>query len=210
MTLNDYQTQALKMAQFPTFRLIPYDEIESMNLRSSLVYPILGLCGECTELLEKIEIFAEEYITVDNADVHARIILELGDVLWYMAIITNALDLDLSDIASKEWVSDMSFEDYVKLINDHSNATLLGKGVDLLKGAGAFSERMKKVFRDSNGEIDGNARWDLTNILSIMLINIAQCTIDLKVTFNHVAIKNLEKLSSRKARDVIKGSGDYR
>jgi NTP pyrophosphatase (non-canonical NTP hydrolase) len=57
------------------------------------VYPALGLAGEAGEYVDKVKKTVRD-IHVDKEDMA----LELGDVLWYLAVSAQHLGFDLSTI----------------------------------------------------------------------------------------------------------------
>ena len=81
LTLDQYQEQAAKTAVYP------YDQ--AMN------YLVAGLAGEVGELAS---IFAK-YWRGDGDLNHDHAKAELGDVLWFVAMLTEWLDTDLSEVA---------------------------------------------------------------------------------------------------------------
>lgn len=83
MNFNDYQEEALTTAKFPK--------------NMAITYPALGLAGETGEVLEKVKKMYR-----DNRpfmDVRNDIVGELGDVLWYVAILADAFNINLQDVA---------------------------------------------------------------------------------------------------------------
>ena len=83
MNFNEYQKLARSTAVYPE--------------ESKVIYPALGLCGEAGEVAEKIK----KTIRGDSSlvDVTGTLADELGDVLWYLAILADDLGLPLEDIA---------------------------------------------------------------------------------------------------------------
>ena len=73
-----------------------------------LIYPTIGLCGESGELAEKVkrlirddEMPLDESFNTTEIDAETRhdIARELGDVLFYVAMIADDIDYTLSEIA---------------------------------------------------------------------------------------------------------------
>ena len=83
MNFNEYQKLARSTAVYPE--------------EHKVVYPALGLCGEAGEVADKIK----KTIRGDSSlvDVTGSIADELGDVLWYLAILADDLGFDLDKIA---------------------------------------------------------------------------------------------------------------
>ena len=76
--------------------------------------------------------------------------------------------------------------------------------------AGEVCEKIKKIMRDQNGEFDQNNVEDLTKELGDVLWYVAMIAAELNLSLASVAEGNIAKLLDRKARGVIKGSGDER
>ena len=82
--------------------------------------------------------------------------------------------------------------------------------------AGEVGGKLKKLIRDEGLKFDGTdnltdkQRADIGSELGDVLWYIAALARDLGLSLNEVAHMNLEKLSDRKARGKIGGSGDDR
>ena len=83
MNFNEYQKLTRSTAVYPE--------------EHKVVYPALGLCGEAGEVADKIK----KTIRGDSSlvNVTGSIADELGDVLWYLAILADDLGVPLEDIA---------------------------------------------------------------------------------------------------------------
>lgn len=86
-----YQEQARITAQYP-------------DLGNNLIYPALKLAGESGEVADKIGKYWRNsgkfptFNTLDEGQKEA-IILELGDVLWYVSAICSELEIRLEYVA---------------------------------------------------------------------------------------------------------------
>lgn len=67
---------------------------------SDLVYPTLGLNGEAGEVAEKVKKNLRDWGGVINQDVRRAILLECGDVLWYLSTIVYRLGSSLEEVAT--------------------------------------------------------------------------------------------------------------
>ena len=90
MTLNDYQAGALSTAGYPdTVRIL---------------YPALKLAGEAGEVAEKLgKLMRDEgYLPGQTLGREQRQALakELGDVLWYVAVLASDLELPLEEVGA--------------------------------------------------------------------------------------------------------------
>lgn len=81
LEFNDYQKKARKYAVYDVKKF-------------KVVYPALGLSGESGEVVDKIKKWLRDGV-VNKEDVAK----ELGDVLWYLAILSEDLGYPLSEIA---------------------------------------------------------------------------------------------------------------
>lgn len=85
MNLSFYQEQAITTAVYPE--------------EAAVVYPAMGLAGEAGEVLNKIKkVYRDKGGVLDDAT-KQEIAKELGDVLWYVAVLARDLDQNLEDTA---------------------------------------------------------------------------------------------------------------
>ncbi|MEV0841829.1 nucleoside triphosphate pyrophosphohydrolase family protein [Actinocatenispora sera] len=87
MDLDDYQRGALRTAA-------PRDK------KNELLHLVLGLVGESGEVAEKFKKWVRDADSDESRIDRADIAMELGDVLWYLAVLADYLDLSLDDIAA--------------------------------------------------------------------------------------------------------------
>ena len=87
MNLNEYQKQALRT------------NISSEKYK--IIYPALGLGNEAGEVMGKIKkwLRGDDGEGIMSEERREALKGELGDVLWYLAVLAYDLDLDLNDIA---------------------------------------------------------------------------------------------------------------
>lgn len=108
----------------------------------------------------------------------------------------------------------MTFEEYQ---SEAIKTAIYGAGnktiyptLGLCGEAGEVAEKVKKVIRDKNGAFDLEDILAIKKELGDVLWYIANIANDLGIELDGIAITNLEKLNSRRTRDVIHGSGDNR
>ena len=83
MTINEYQTAALRTAQ-----------TDKLTARELLLNSVLGLCGESGEVADLLKKYRFQGHDLDLDHVAK----ELGDISWYLAVGAYAIGLDLESI----------------------------------------------------------------------------------------------------------------
>jgi len=100
MNLNEYQKEARATAIYP--------------VNACVIYPAMGLANEAGEVLGKVK----KMIRDGTLDKEATL-KELGDVLWYVAVLADDLHTNLSDVAK---------QNLDKLRSRQERGTLQGSG----------------------------------------------------------------------------------
>lgn len=86
MKFNEYQEQAVSLAIYPK--------------EHSIIYPVLGLTGEAGEVADKIKkVLRDKEGEFSTAITRLELAKELGDVLWYLAALSEDLGFTLQQIA---------------------------------------------------------------------------------------------------------------
>lgn len=81
----------------------------------------------------------------------------------------------------------------------------------LVGEAGEVAGKVKKILRDKNGDFSSQEVGDaLRDELGDVLWYLAAVADDLGMCLEEIARRNIEKLTSRRERGVIGGSGDNR
>jgi NTP pyrophosphatase (non-canonical NTP hydrolase) len=80
----------------------------------------------------------------------------------------------------------------------------------LVNEAGEVAGKIKKVFRDKEGQISEETRQALKAELGDVLWYIAQVATELGLSLDEIAEHNIAKLYDRLERGQIKGDGDNR
>lgn len=87
MTFSDYQKAALTTLK---------SNSENTE-KEELIRLVLGICGETGEVAEKVKKFLRGDFGMENLKEHLS--KELGDVLWYLAVLSHELDIDFDTVA---------------------------------------------------------------------------------------------------------------
>lgn len=110
MNADDYQKQAITTAY------VDPKHVDSLMEKTIWAMGVAGEAGEVVEKWKKIVAYKEGKITQEDLDELAK---ELGDVVWYIAVMAHSLGLSLDDIMSKN---------LEKLASRQSRGTIKGKG----------------------------------------------------------------------------------
>lgn len=89
MDFNNYQFRAAKTAIYPKEGL------------QGLLYTSLGLVSEAGEVAGKVKKILRDDESVISPDRHEQLVDELGDVLWYCAMVADELGITLSYAAMR-------------------------------------------------------------------------------------------------------------
>ncbi len=82
MQVNDYQKEAMKLLN------------PKLDNKDVLINGVMGLCGESGEVIDIVKKWLAQGHQLDKE----RMKSELGDVAWYLAETTTALDVPLEQI----------------------------------------------------------------------------------------------------------------
>src|SRR5262249_19610583 len=95
LTISDYAAQALTTDQ--------------RRDKGSLAFPLLGLFGETGSLLSEVK--KKQRDRASYIGYASAVVEELGDVLWYLALVADTAGLALSDVFAN---LDRGFSDWQK------------------------------------------------------------------------------------------------
>jgi len=87
---------------------------------------------------------------------------------------------------------------------------LMYPALGLCGEAGEVAEKVKKIFRDDNGEMTEARKEAIKKELGDCLWYIANLAHDCALDLQDIADANIVKLKSRQERGMLKGSGDTR
>ena len=88
MRATEYQDRALETAIYP-------------NRGNNFVYPALGLVGEAGEVADKLKKVIRDNNGVLTDAVKDAVAAELGDTMWYVAVLASELGYGLDEIMAK-------------------------------------------------------------------------------------------------------------
>lgn len=107
------------------------------------------------------------------------------------------------------------FYEYQKQANDFAkypdkSKNIFYPGLGLAGEAGEVADKIKRIMRDDGGELTEERRKQIIYELGDVLWYVAALCYEIREPMANVAIKNLEKLGSRRDRGVLSGDGDDR
>jgi len=182
-------------------------------------YCVTKLCGEIGEVHDKISMivlqssaFSDNYFAhCLSKDDEKAIILELGDVLWYTTALSRQFGKSLHDLYCLEVEPDPGLEHP----SDVSTLVYLNR---LSAQAGNIAERSGKMIRDKGSDGTNTSYLSDPDYVDLVVMSLHHIVELIEAvafnigweTLSTVIEKNVEKLESRRARNVIKGDGDNR
>lgn len=107
MTLDEYQKEALVTAMFSG------DELKDLS------HWTLGITGEAGEIAEKVKKIIRDSNGHVNDDTKKEIIKEMGDVLWYLAVLAEHLGYNFDEVGKAN---------IAKLRDRHARNKIQGSG----------------------------------------------------------------------------------
>jgi len=114
MTFDEYQKLALKTEMMQRPKIINAND-------PAFVAKILGLVGESGELADKYKKLVRDKGGFISEEDKIGMAKEIGDILWYLTVVSDYLDLSLSDIAN---------DNLAKLASRKSRGVQTGSGDD--------------------------------------------------------------------------------
>ena len=85
----------------------------------AIIYPTLGLTGEAGEVANKVKKIIRDGTNKNDEGLVQDLSAEIGDCLWYIAVLADDIGIKLSDIASSN---------LIKLENRKKKGTIHGSG----------------------------------------------------------------------------------
>ena len=82
MTVNEYQREAMRTLN------------PALDKKDVLINSVMGLCGESGEAIDIVKKWLAQGHDLDKA----KLAKELGDIAWYLAEASTALEMPLEDI----------------------------------------------------------------------------------------------------------------
>jgi NTP pyrophosphatase (non-canonical NTP hydrolase) len=109
----------------------------------------------------------------------------------------------------------MNFEEYQKetrktAIYPNKDKNFVYPTLGIAGESGEIAEKVKKIYRDKDGIFGEEDREELAKELGDILWYVANLATELGISLDKIALKNIEKITSRMKRDQLHGNGDNR
>ncbi|MET3993726.1 NTP pyrophosphatase (non-canonical NTP hydrolase) [Bradyrhizobium sp. S3.9.2] len=164
---------------------------------ASLELPLLGLFGEVGSLLSEVK--KKQRDTRSYLGYEASVLEEMGDVLWYLAVIADRAGLSLTEIVGGDRPGGSLLFDDISFASLQPQRTL-----PLLAPTTAFERTLMRlagkagalVGAHGNIVLDGKLD-DLKRDLSSLFSELLEAANEAGVTLDHAASHNLEKTFDR-------------
>lgn len=167
------------------------------------MYDVAGLVNETAEFLDVVD-----KIDRDGFD-RTNLVAELGDIMWYITQMMYQFGIEIERVFG----GDLDDEAVKKIVNENLKTdkaelkkALRAHTLEMLRSIGHAYGHIKKRLR-------GDGEFKADQFVDEMCAVIAWYKILLVLsgtTVEEVLKNNVEKLSSRVSRGVIKGEGDVR
>ena len=95
-------------------------------------------------------------------------------------------------------------------VGEAAVAGVIYTSLGLVGEAGEIANKVKKIIRDSGGELSNERQNDLLDELGDVLWYVAMLAVELDANLADVAAHNLRKLKERASKGALGGSGDHR
>lgn len=185
MNLKEYQEKALGTA---------------LPGALSLNYLAPGIAGETGELHEKLYYFnAGMDVSIDD------VAHEVADHLWFVALITHMLEIDPDSLIP----GDLQLANAAAIFTSVQYTTAI-LASDLSIHVGNVASAIAKAVRDDDGELSEKRLKQVSESLTLVLMDLLMLGAHLDKTLEDLMEMNLDKLYGRKERGVLGGDGDKR
>ena len=180
-TFNEYQQAAETTAVYP-------------GIGNNILYPTLGLTDEVGEFVKALLIDGPK----------DKVLMEAGDVFWYLAMLCNEQCLRLSHVMVHDPI-------YIDKVNRQygipAAPTII---LQLFYRCAEISGIVKKAMRDHNGYVDDNGRNEIAMAIRDVGNRVIGLCAEQGIGIITILETNIEKLYDRQDRGVLHGSGDNR
>jgi NTP pyrophosphatase (non-canonical NTP hydrolase) len=190
MDLYEYQKRARSTAI--------YRDVE----HSQMLYPALGIIGECGEVAEKTKKLIRDDGWEMKPDRIAAIMKELGDCCWYLANICCDTGHDLSMMYEMRGAS---------ILHQIRGLMFPRLAIHMNRHATAVATALEEWYYQYDCKLCERGRYtEIPNHLSHILTCVEEIARRCGFTLEEICVANIENLTGRRQRGTLKGDGDDR
>lgn len=190
MDLREYQEKAHSTAIYLTID------------NTKMLYPALGIVGECGEVAEKIKKLIRDSNWNMTPERKTAIAQELGDCCWYLANICCDTNLDLNMMYKMRGAS---------MIHQIRKLMLPRLILHMNRHAIALATDLEDWHYRYGCKLNEKDRYiEIPQHLSHIITCIEEIAHRCDFTLENICTMNVVKLAERKKKGIIKGSGDNR
>ena len=176
---EEYQQEALKTGIYP-------------DKGNNVLYPTLGLMSELGEVAGKLKKMLRDDGGVLTIDRQEALSGEIGDVLWYVAVLCSELGFEMKKITcdASKCTAPKELNVYQMVLETQISMGIISMNI-----------------------IDNTKKESLTSVysaLKFIFFHIDDICTMLDLQIEQTAKDNLDKLVRRKKRGTLKGEGDKR
>lgn len=189
MKLDDFVVGAVR-----TESVVPNFDFEGKMLNSRLVHSALGLATEAGEVLDVLKktLFYGKHLDVSNLRE------EISDLMWYVAILCDAMNWDMENLAFRGLVkADLTTMLVFKTDQSNFEGRLLFSGKDVFVAAGEFLDAVL------SGAEEESLQMTIIEVLAAMgiLLHFLESSFEEEAQRNHDKLKTRysEKFTSERA-----------
>jgi hypothetical protein len=191
--LKQYSAVAMSFARYP-------------NIGKNIDYPLVGGTEELGELFGKLHTAAEADDTLNDIE-REQLCLEAGDVFWYFNAFMSEAGIPLERFAALE--NDCTVPTMTKDSAYHIGA-VEHQATRLMACLGGVCGQIKRLHRDDGDEMTPERREKIFAAGQLFVQQFANVCATADLTFEQVLDANVQKLSGRRERGTLHGSGDNR
>lgn len=104
----------------------------------------------------------------------------------------------------------LDYEKFVEQTKDNMCNDILYLTVAMCGEAGEVADKVKKIYRDHEGIVDGVTEHEIAMEIGDVLWYLAALAIKLRVPLWSIAKCNIDKVNRRINMETLHGNGDYR
>lgn len=130
---------------------------------------------------------------------------EIGDVMWFVAVLAREVGIDFDSVCSTSIMEAKSSNDMI----DNNLSILHGRATRSALLAGELSGKSSKIMRDKL-EITDYLREVYRDCLTSITYHMWAIAHGLRMNLSDILQENIDKLADRLAKNKIHGEGDHR